>query len=100
MIQLPYGGGGQFDENRLIQYIQTSGRNYIIQGQQPCTFAKHTKPQSLDYWLRQFANNPDTKQAVNQVVDDLVGTGLFIVVLKILCPDTGYMAKGLRLVNI
>ena len=39
--------------------------------------ANHTKPYSLDYWLRQFAKNPDTKQAVNSVCVALVATGLF-----------------------
>ena len=98
MIHLTYGG--QFDENLLVQYIVATGRDYIIQGQQTCSRINHTKPQSLDYWLRQFAHNPDTKQADNQVVDALVGTGRFVVTLRSLCPDTGRRVKGLRLVHV
>lgn len=96
MIELPYGG--QFDEQALIAYIKASGRNYIIQGQQAASYANHTKPQSLDYWLRQFASNCDTKQAENSVLDALVATGLFRIENCLVCPDSGRQCKGLRLV--
>jgi len=63
MIDLNYGG--RFDERDLMSYIRHSGRNYIIQGQTACSQQTHPKPSSLDYWLRQFGETPDTKQAVN-----------------------------------
>ncbi|MGO9529568.1 MAG: hypothetical protein ACLP3B_00145, partial [Syntrophobacteraceae bacterium] len=79
MIYLPHGGGGKFDACELVKHIRASGRDYIIQGQQTASLVKHTKPHSLDYWLRQFAKCHDTKQAVNSVCEDLVATGLFKV---------------------
>lgn len=97
MINLPYGT--PFDENDLVAYIRESGRDYIIQGQQACSFADHSKPHSLDYWLRQnYANNHDTKQAENVVLDALVATGQFTVVARLRCPDSGARCKGVRLV--
>lgn len=97
MISLPYGGS--FNERDLVAHIRASGRTYIIQGQQTCSFANHDKPQSLDYWLRhRFASNRDTKQAENSVVADLVATGLFVVVRRLRCPDKGTYCKGIRLV--
>ena len=96
MINLPYGG--QFNENTLVAHIQAAGRNYIIQGQKSVSFAGHTKPQSLDYWLRQFASNHNTKQAENSVLNALVATGLFRIANNLVCPDSGRPCKGLLLV--
>ena len=96
MIYLPYGGA--FDEHDLVSHIRTSGRDYIIQGQQALSLNEHTKPNSLDYWLRQFGNNPNTKQAENSVLDALVATGLFVIITNLVCPDSGKRCKGLRLV--
>jgi hypothetical protein len=96
MIKLPYGG--QFDENDLVAYVKASGRDYIIQGQQAASYASHTKPKSLDYWLRQHASNRDTKQAENSVLDALVATGLFRIEKQLDCPDSGRKCKGLRLI--
>ncbi|BBL76346.1 hypothetical protein [Methylomagnum ishizawai] len=96
MIDLPYGG--RFDEHGLVAHIRASGRDYIIQGQQKGALAEHPKPHSLDYWLRQFARNPDIKQAENSVMDALVATGLFVVEHHLTCPDSGRPCKGLRLV--
>ncbi len=97
MIDLPHGGGGKFDARELVKHIRESGYDYIVQGQQNSSFASHTKPYSLDYWLRRFAKNPDTKQAVNSVCDALVATGLFKTSNK---PDpvTGRWVKALCLV--
>ena len=100
-IKLPYGGAGAgFRVSELVSYVRSTGRDYIIQAQQNATLAKHTKPHSLDVWLRtQHASNPDTKQAVNQVVDALVATGRFEVVWGLPCPDSGRPVKGLRLLD-
>ena len=95
MISLPYGGS--FDEHDLIAYIRISGRDYIIQGQQAVSLNEHTKPKSLDYWLRKYGKNANTKQAENSVLEALVATGHFEVCKKLLCPDTGARCKGLRL---
>jgi len=96
VITLPYGNSS-FHSNDLIEHIRRSGRNFIIQGQQACSLADHTKPHSLDYWLRtKFAQNPDIKQAVNEVIEQLVATGSFVEG-RFLCPDTGRRCKGIQL---
>ena len=95
MIPLPYGG--QFDEHELVDYVRASRRGYIIQGQQKVAKANHTKPHSLDYWLRQFGHNPDTKQAEASVIEALVATGLFVFERRLRCPDSGRDCQGLRL---
>ena len=102
MIRLPFGGqNAQFDEQDLIAYIVNSGRDYIIQGQQNCSLANQTKPKSLDYWLRvNYATNADTKQAVNEVVEQLVATGLFEEKDNLRCPDSGNGCKGLKLKSV
>lgn len=98
MIDLPQGGA--FDENLLIAHLRSSGRDFIIQAQQSHCLAAHTKPRSLDYWLRtNFAQNPDTKQAENEVLAALVRTGRFVVDDNLLCPDSGQRCKGIRLSN-
>ena len=96
MIFLTYGG--KFDVQDLVKYIKDSGRDHIIQGQQAVSRSDHTKPHSLDYWLRQFGKNPNTKQADNGVIEDLVATGFFKVDKNLICPDTGNRCKGLRLI--
>ena len=95
MIFLPYGG--KFEESDLVAHIRSTGRNYIIQGQQAVSKIDHSKPQSLDYWLRQFASKFNTKQAENSVIEALVETGYFRVERNIPCPDSGRRCKGLRL---
>jgi hypothetical protein len=90
MIKLPYGGpGAKFDEQELVEHLKAHFRDYIIQGQQNCSLLNHTKPKSLDYWLRiNHAKEPDTKQAVNEVIDQLVATGLFETAKSLPCPDS------------
>ena len=96
IIGLPYGGGGKFDACELVKHIRESG--FIVQGQQAASMDKHTKPHSLDYWLRHFARNRDVKQAVNSVCQDLVKTGLFVEDY-VNCPVTDRRVRGLRLVQ-
>jgi hypothetical protein len=99
MIKLPHGGPGAcFDEQELIDHIKSKFRDYIIQGQKACTLENHNKPNSLDYWLRvnHSRGNEDTKQAVNEVVEQLAATGKFYVVEDLPCPDSGLPCKGLK----
>jgi len=96
MIDLNYGGS--FDENDLVNFILQSGRNYIIQGQTACVRQDHPKPSSLDYWLRQFGQNEDTKQADNEIMAALVATGFFQESRDLVCPDSNNRCKGLVLV--
>jgi hypothetical protein len=99
-ITLPHGGpAAAFELSRLIQHIKKSGRTYIIQGQTQCAFLAHPKPASLDFWLRRnYAKNPDTKQAVNRVISQVVSTGRFEQG-QFICPDSGHLCKGIRIVD-
>ena len=101
MIKLPYGGSdAQFSEHLLVAHLKAHFRDYIIQGQQHSTLLKHTKPNSLDFWLRtNFAIESDTKQAVNEVIDQLVATGKFTIADDLPCPDSGRRCKGLKLIS-
>jgi hypothetical protein len=95
MTELPYGDN-RFDSDELKAYIKTTGRDYIIQGQKACSRADHPKPRSLDCWLRdKYAKNPNTKQAVNEVIIALVKTGDFEEG-EFICPDSGRKCKGIR----
>jgi len=96
-ISLPYSRPDSFSTDDLKSYIRMSGRDFIIQGQQQCTFTDHSKKLSLDYWLRKnYAGNSDTRQAVNSVIADLVGTGEFDEG-RFSCPETGVLCKGIRI---
>jgi hypothetical protein len=99
LIRLPLGRpGARFDAGKLVEHLNAVGRHYIIQGQTNCALAVHPKPQSLDVWLRKnFAHEPNMKQAVNEVLEQLISSGLFEEG-KFLCPDSGHQCKGIRLV--
>ena len=98
LINLPYGNSS-FDSNSLKEHIRTTGRNYIIQGQKACRRIDHPKPNSLDCWLRDnYARNPNTKQAVNEVIADLVATRDFAEG-EFHCPDSGRRCKGVRIMQ-
>ena len=74
-------------------------RKAIIQGQQQEKFSYHTKPRSLDYWLRErFPTKQNDKMAVNAIADALVRTGRFEIIRGQVCPDTGMRCKALRLI--
>lgn len=98
-INLKYGNKS-FNSDDLKKHIQRMGKNYIIQGQTHCSRAKHRKPNSLDYWLRDnnHRRNRNTKQADNKVIEDLVNTGGFEEG-KFRCPDSGRMCKGIKIVQ-
>lgn len=96
VINLPYGGN-TFNSDDLKQYIITTRRDYIIQGQKACVRALHPKPDSLDCWLRDnCAHNPDIKQAVNEVIEQLVNTGDFEEGM-FFCPISGRRCKGIKI---
>lgn len=95
MILLTYGG--HFSEKDLVEYIRKTDRNYLIQGKQASSIFNHDQPHSLDFWLRQFAHNPNIQQADIKVLDALVETGLFCISDDLLCPDTGKRCMGIQL---
>ncbi len=89
--------GTSFDTCDLVDHIRKSGRTYIIQGQQTCSLSDHSKPNSLDVWLRKHhAVNKDTKQADNSVIHQLTMTGLFREG-EFRCPDSGKFCKGIEI---
>lgn len=97
IIILPHGYS-EFDSDDLKAHIKSTGRTYIIQGQKACNRNEHPKPKSLDCWLRDnYAHNPNTKQAVNEVIAALVNTGDFEEG-KFDCPDSGEKCKGIKLI--
>jgi len=97
-IYLPYGNNS-FESDDLITHLRNNEVNYIIQGQQACMRANHTKPDSLDCWLRDnYAQNPDIKQAVNEVIEALINTGDFEEG-DFICPSSGRVCKGLKLTD-
>ena len=82
-----------------MEHILKSGRMYIIQAQQNVALADHTKPNSLDVWLRKnYAENSDTKQATNSVIEQLVETRMFREG-RFKCPDSGRLSKGIEIVT-
>jgi hypothetical protein len=97
MINMPYGGGYQFDANDLVAHIRASGRNYIITGGCNCVLKAHRKPHSLDFWLRSKARNSGVRQTCQDLINDLVATGLFVEEYGLMCPDSERRCKGVRL---
>jgi hypothetical protein len=98
IIRLPYGNN-TFDSNVLTEHIISKGRNYIIQGKINCTRANHNKQNRLDCWLRDnYAENADIRQAVNEVIRNLVKTNKFMED-RFICPDSGRICKGIRIIN-
>jgi len=99
MIKVPYAGkDSSFKVSDLMSYMKSMNRDYIIQGGVNCRYEEHPKRHSLDFWLRSYySKNKDTKQAVKSVIDDLLGTGLFDLNEKLLCPDSGSRCKGIVL---
>ena len=98
MIQLPYGNN-KFNSDELKEHIRGTGRNYIIQGQVACRRELHHKPSSLDCWLRDnYAQYQDTKQAVNEVLQNLINLAEFEEG-RFICPDSGNMCKGIKIID-
>jgi len=99
-IELPQGGpGARLYVDDLIRHVRESGRDYIIQGQSNRSLANHPKPNSLDAWLRKkCTSKSNTKQAVDDVIDQLIATRLFKVE-RLRCPDSGRLCKAIRLLE-
>ena len=98
-IGLPYGEPqAGFPIQDLIDHLQAMNRDYIIIGGANCTFTEHTKLQSLDYWIRKnYTSRKDTRQAVKEVIENLVVSGRFEEREDLICPDSGRPCKGIAL---
>ena len=99
-IELPHGAPGDgFMVSYLVTYLQEARKDYIIQGQFNCCLKDHPKPNSLDVWLRRnFTSRQDSKQATNDLLSEIIQTGLFEEG-KFTCPDSGRQCKGIRLLE-
>jgi len=100
MIDLPYGNA-QFALIDLINRINNSPINYITMGGQNTSLDNHSKPNSLDFWLRDnyvadYRRN--IRQTCIQLTNTLVATGHFEVD-RLPCVDTGRMCVALRLIE-
>lgn len=75
-INLPYGGGqAGFYASRLFDELKRRPDQKMPVGAVAAVLGQ-VKEDSLDYFLRtRYAKNPDTMQAVREVVEDLVATG-------------------------
>jgi len=92
-------GNVEFPMDSLVNYLKGINRFYIIQGQSKCKFTEHTKPNSLDYWLRNnFAKNKDTMQATNDVINQLIQTRIFVLD-TLICPDSNRKCKGIKYIG-
>jgi len=75
-INLPYGGSqAGFYAGRLIDELLQRPEQQMLVGAVAGVLGQ-VREGSLDHFLRtRYARNPDTMQAVREVVDDLVATG-------------------------
>ncbi|EKT4472954.1 helix-turn-helix domain-containing protein [Pseudomonas putida] len=94
-INLPYGGGqAGFYAGRLIDELQQRPDRKMLVGAVTGGLSQ-VKEESLDHFLRtRYAKNPDTMQAVREVIDDLVATGKIEHVQK----QPGVAAGFIRLI--
>ncbi|VVP92306.1 type II toxin-antitoxin system HicB family antitoxin [Pseudomonas fluorescens] len=97
-IDLPYGGSlGGFYIDRLVDAYQEAGVTEMPIGKNREGLAK-VKPYSLDYILRtRYARQPNTMQAVDAVLDQIVATGRFRR-SSMTDPITGKPVESLTLV--
>ncbi len=96
-ITLPFDQGRQFNLSLLIHYMIRSRRTYLIVGAQRVVLTNHTKPESLDYWIREnVAERSDVMQATTKVVEQSCETGLFVETRK-RCPVAGHICKAIEL---
>jgi predicted RNase H-like HicB family nuclease len=96
-IELPYGGGPEagFYAERLVDVFKERNIVEMLTGAHAGSLDK-VKTESLDYLLRtRYAKRPDTMQAVNEVFQQLVATGLFEHIAK---GEQGKKAGVIRLV--
>jgi predicted RNase H-like HicB family nuclease len=93
-INLPYGGGqAGFYAGRLADALKDMPSQQILIGSVAGSLDK-VRPNSLDHLLRtRYAKRPDTMQAVQEVIQDLVATGKFEYIPK----QSGVPAGLLRL---
>lgn len=94
---VPLTYGGDVLVKAILEHLL---KGSIVIGQQKVSVVKHSKPGSLDYWLRKFGTPPNTKQADTKFVEDLLMMNKrFIQRTKIINPNTGRSCKGIELTH-
>lgn len=96
-IELPYSIKlPSFLLEQLIKEFQKRKTDFMIIGAQNHSLTKHTKPESLDYWLRNLkqVKQKNTRQACSKLINDLLGSGLFIFD-KRRCPVSGKLCNAI-----
>lgn len=90
--------GGSFSVDALASKMSELGGAMVL-GPVKASLIEHTKPNSLDYWVRtNAAFRKDQMQAETRLIDQLVATGRFDRI-HMNCPTTGQRCMGLRLVT-
>ena len=99
LVRIPQAGPNAFiNIITLVREITDAGRDYIVLGETHRPLRHHTKPNSLDYWLRRrFPMHQDILLADREVIRALVATGCFAELPWLRCPDDGRLCRGLRL---
>jgi hypothetical protein len=87
--------GGEFPFPALIRHVKTLPGKAIVIGAQKVSRRDHAKHHSLDYWLRDHANQPDQMQATRGLVDKIVASGKFQRV-SVICPTSGRRVAALE----
>lgn len=91
--------GTQVSVCDIISYIRENDNKIIPIGAEHSAILDHSKPFSLDYFLRLLAKCPDTCQATENVIKQLLKYNFFRL-SKTKSPTTGRYLKTLKLQNI
>lgn len=94
------GVKASFEITDLLNELKKRKTDFIIIGAMKATLKNHTKPHSLDYWLRElsFVTQNNTMQATKEVQNSIVNTGRFYLE-KRRCPVTSNYCNALVKTN-
>ena len=96
-IILPHANNATIPIQDLIAHFRKNNLNFMIIGSTKATLQKHSKPNSLDVWIRTHPNilkYKDTCQSVNTVISQLIKHESFSLGLR-KCPKSSRMCKAL-----
>jgi hypothetical protein len=90
------GVNASFEITELLDELEKRKTNFIIIGAMKATLKTHTKPHSLDYWLRELSivKLKNTMQATKEVQNSIVNTGRFFLE-KRRCPISSNYCNAL-----
>ena len=96
-IILPHANNATIPIQDLIAHFRKNNLNFMIIGSTQVAFQNHSKPNSLDIWLRSHPNvnnYRDTCQSVNNVISQLIKHESFSLGLR-KCPKSKRICKAL-----